>query len=58
MRKFKYKTVKTEVPIPDSKLNIFGRQGWELCGVCQDTYGYTYYIKKEIIKKDDGKDSV
>ena len=48
MKKFKYKTIKTQTEIADSKLNVLGKQGWELCGVHQDAYGYIYYIKKEI----------
>ena len=52
MKKFKYKTVKTQTEITDAKLNILGKQGWELCGVHIDNYGYTYYIKKELTKNE------
>ena len=51
MRKFKYKTVKIKTEITDSKLNVLGSKGWELCGVHQDEYMYIYYLKKEITKK-------
>lgn len=57
MKKFKYKIVKTQTEIPESKLNILGGQGWELCGVFQDIYGFIYYIKKEI-EKSDGKSNI
>lgn len=60
MRKFKYKTVKLQQEIPDSKLNVLGGQGWELCGVHQDNWGFVYYLKKEITKKkvDNGESNI
>lgn len=51
MKKFKYKTIKTQTEVNDAKLNVFGSKGWELCGTHQDTWGYIYYFKKEIIRK-------
>ena len=51
MKTFVYKTIKTTKEIDDAKLNQAGRQGWELCGVTTDTYGYVYYFKKEGIEK-------
>ena len=56
MRKFKYKTIKSQTEITDSKLNVLGSKGWELCGVHQDNYGYIYYIKKEIDRKNGQSD--
>lgn len=47
MKKFEYKIIKTPTEVGEARLNALGKQGWELCGVCQDTYMYTYYIKKE-----------
>lgn len=48
MKTYKYKIIKTDTEIGEPRLNALGKQGWELCGVNCDTYGYTYYIKKEI----------
>lgn len=51
MRKFKYKVINTFTEISEGKLNLLGNQGWELCGVVYYEFsGFTYYIKKEIIK--------
>ncbi len=52
---WKYKIIKTQTEISESRLNALGKQGWELCGVTVDTFGYVYYIKKEI---KNGKDSI
>ena len=32
--------------IDNSRLNVLGRQGWELCGFSQDQNDYIYYFKK------------
>ena len=51
MKKFIYKIIREQTPIGESRLNALGRQGWELCGITQDDYFITYYIKKEENKK-------
>lgn len=49
MKKIKYKVIKSEKEIPESRLNALGSQGWELCSVIYyENFGFTYYIKKEI----------
>ena len=48
MKTFTYKTIKIEKEIDDSKLNLFGRKGWELCGVSSNEFHYIYYFKKEL----------
>ena len=52
MKKFKYKTIKTDREVKDIQLNQLGARGWELCGVHMSEWGYIYYLKKEIVKKD------
>lgn len=54
MKKFKYKILKTQQEIGESKLNALGSKGWELCGFHMDNWGYIYYIKKEIESKSNG----
>ena len=48
MKTFKYKVIKTTENLPETKLNEFGRRGYELTGVLYDTFGYTYYFKTEV----------
>lgn len=48
MKLFKYKSVHSPRLVTESKLNTLGRQGWELCAIIPDDFGYTYFIKKEI----------
>ena len=44
--------------ISESKLNVLGKQGWELCGIISyENFGFTYYIKKEI-EKNNGKTDI
>ena len=45
---YKYKVVRSLKVLDEAKLNQVGRAGWELCGVVQDTYNFTYYLKKKI----------
>lgn len=59
MKTYKYKVVKTDKEIPESKLNVLGKKGWELCGIIHyESYGFTYYIKKEIEKIKNGKSNI
>ena len=48
MKTFRYKVVKNRTDIGETKLNEFGRRGYELTGVIADEYGYTYYFKVEV----------
>lgn len=48
METYKYKIINTTKIIDEAKLNQVGRAGWELCGVVQDSYSFTYYLKKKI----------
>lgn len=47
MKIYRYKTIKTKIQLNESKLNEFGRRGFELCGTVEDDHGYTYYFKIE-----------
>jgi hypothetical protein len=47
MEVYKYKVFKSVKSLDETKLNQVGRAGWELCGVVNDEYGYTYYLKKK-----------
>jgi hypothetical protein len=47
MEVYKYKVVKSLKVLDEGKLNQVGRAGWQLCGVVNDEYGYTYYLKKK-----------
>lgn len=44
---YKYKVVKSLKVLDEGRLNQVGRFGWQLCGVVNDEYGYTYYLKKK-----------
>ena len=44
---YKYKVVKSLKVLDEGKLNQVGRAGWQLSGVVNDEYGYTYYLKKK-----------
>lgn len=44
---YKYKVVRSLKVLDEGKLNQVGRLGWQLCGVANDEYGYTYYLKKK-----------
>ena len=46
MKTYIYKSIILNKLIDDSKLNVLGRQGWELCGVSQNQNDYIYYFKK------------
>lgn len=48
MKTFRYKVVKNRTDIGETKLNEFGRRGYELTGVIADEHGYTYYFKVEV----------
>jgi len=48
MKTFRYKVVKVSTELSESKLNEFGRRGYELVGVTDSEYGYTYYFKTEV----------
>ena len=48
MKVFRYKEVKTRTDMGESKLNEFGRRGYELVSVITDEHGYTYYFKTEV----------
>ena len=47
MKVYRYKTVKTKTDMGETKLNEFGRRGYELVSVITDEYGFTYYFKIE-----------
>ena len=47
MEVYKYKVVRTIKTLDESKLNVVGRAGWQLCGVIQTEYEYIYYLKKK-----------
>lgn len=47
MKTFRYKVIKTTLELSESKMNEFGRRGFELTGVTSNEYGYTYYFKVE-----------
>lgn len=47
MKVYRYKVVKPSLELNESKLNEFGRRGYELVGVTQSELGYTYYFKVE-----------
>ena len=58
MKKYKYKIIRMDKEISESKMNVLGKQGWELCGIISyETFGFTYYIKKEI-EKNNGKTDI
>lgn len=42
---YRYRTVRTRTELNESKLNEFGRRGYELVGIIDDEFGYTYYFK-------------
>lgn len=48
MKLYKYKVIKTPKEITETKLNEFGRRGYELTGVTSDEFNYTYYFKVEM----------
>lgn len=45
MNVYRYKIVKTKVDMGETKLNEFGRRGYELTSVVTDEHGFTYYFK-------------
>ena len=45
MKTFRYKIVKTKTDMGETKLNEFGRRGYELTSVITDEHSYTYYFK-------------
>lgn len=47
MKIYRYKRVKSTKQLDETKLNEFGRRGFELCGITEDDHGYTYYFKIE-----------
>ena len=47
MKIYRYKRVKSTKQLDETKLNEFGRRGYELCGITDGEYGYTYYFKIE-----------
>lgn len=47
MKIYRYKMVKSTKQLDETKLNEFGRRGYELCGTAEDDHGYTYYFKIE-----------
>lgn len=47
MKVYRYKIVKNPTEIGETKLNEFGRRGYELVSVVTDEFGYTYYFKIE-----------
>ena len=49
MKTYRYKIIKTKTDIGETKLNEFGRRGYELTGVIKDEFSYTYYFKTEVI---------
>lgn len=52
MKQYKYKIIKTDREISETRMDGLGKQGWELCGVIYyEGFGFTYYIKKEIDKE-------
>ena len=44
---YKYKIIHTRTDMGETKLNEFGRRGYELTSVVTDEFGYTYYFKIE-----------
>lgn len=48
MSTYRYKIVKAKTDIGETKLNEFGRRGFELVSVVTDEFGYTYYFKTEV----------
>ena len=46
MKTYIYKSIILNKLIDNSRLNVLGRQGWELCGFSQDQNDYIYYFKK------------
>lgn len=48
MKLYRYKRVRSAKQLDETKLNEFGRRGYELCGVVDDEYGFTYYFKIEM----------
>jgi hypothetical protein len=44
---YKYKMVRSVKTLDESKLNVVGRAGWELCGIIQTEFDYIYYLKKQ-----------
>ena len=47
MKIYRYRMVKSTKQLDETKLNEFGRRGYELCGTAEDDHGYTYYFKIE-----------
>ena len=45
MDRYRYKVITTQTDMGETKLNEFGRRGFELVGVLVDQYGYKYYFK-------------
>ena len=45
MKTYIYKSIILNKLIDNSRLNVLGRQGWELCGFSQDQNDYIYYFK-------------
>ncbi len=46
MQKWEYTAVVSETPL-QSRLNVFGDDGWELVSAFYDSqYGYVYYFKR------------
>lgn len=49
MKAYRYKIVRNRTDLGETKLNEFGRRGYELVSVITDEYGYTYYFKIETV---------
>lgn len=47
MKIYRYKRIKSAKQLDETKLNEFGRKGYEMCGLTDDEFGYTYYFKIE-----------
>ena len=47
MKTFRYKVINITKELNESKLNEFGRRGWELVSAYWTELGYTYYFKNE-----------
>lgn len=41
----RYKIINSQKSLTETKLNEFGRRGYELVSVIEDQYGYKYYFK-------------
>ena len=48
MSKFRYRVLEQSKKLDETKLNEFGRRGYELTGVVFDGNVYTYYFKTEV----------